>query len=177
MDYPIRLGYSREQVRKAQWDVLRAVEKGLCNYASLSTVDQQRIRELLDSFSDETDDPLGYAEAFGQTLAQSRFGAQQPRDTSPDLYETCQRERHVLQLQVDYFQNHPLQERLRERTEDLIHWETRAKEAEANNAKLKAALVREQSDHQATRSQLEGEIAKQRRLIFEQQETINDYTH
>ena len=71
MDYPIRLGYSREQVRKAQWDVLRAVEKGLCNYASLSTVDQQRIRELLDSFSDEMDDPIGYAEAFGQTLAQS----------------------------------------------------------------------------------------------------------
>ena len=177
MDYPIRLGFSKEQVRKAQWDVLKAVEKGLCNYASRSAVDQQRIREILDSFSDETDDPLGYAEAFGQTLAQSRFGAPQQRDTSPDLYESCQRERRVLQLQVDYFQNHPLQEQLRERVEQIKHWKSRAQEAEADNAKLKAALVREQNDHQATRSRLEGVIVEQRRLIFEQQETINARTH
>ncbi|MGC9397017.1 MAG: hypothetical protein ACP5J4_19405 [Anaerolineae bacterium] len=169
-------GYSREQVRKAQWDVLRALRKGLSHNPARPAAAQQQLDEFLDDFP-EMDEPIGYAEALGQVLARPLLSTPQPRDTSRDSYEMCQRERHVLQLQVDYFLNHPLQEQLRERVEQINHWKNRAQEAEADNAKLKAALVREQNDHQATRSRLEGVIVEQRRLIFEQQETINACTH
>ncbi len=169
-------GFSREQVRKAQWDVLRALRKGLSHNPARPAAAQQQLNEFLDDFP-EMDEPVGYAEALGQVLATPLLSTPQPRDTGPDLYEMCQHERHILQMQVDYFHNHPLQEQLRERVEQINYWESRAKEAEADNAKLKTALVREQHDHQATRSRLEREIAEQRRLIFEQQETINAYTH
>lgn len=176
MNSPIILGFSREQVRKAQWDVLRALRKGLSYNSTLPTATQQDLNDIFGDFP-EVDEPVSYAEAFGQALSRPLLGPPQPRDASPDLYETCQRERHILQLQVDYFQNHPLQERLREQAEALTHWKGRAQEAEADIAKLKAALVREQNDHQATRSRLQEEIAAQRRLIVEQQETINARTH
>jgi len=175
MKLPI-IGYNIEHVRNAQWDIITVLHQGLANHAHLSSAVQQLLHDLLNALP-EMDTPVEYAQALAKTVVATIAKARQQCDDSPDSYRTCQEQRQILQMQVDYYHKNPLQEQLRERVEQINRWQSRAKEAEAENAKLKAALVREQNDHQATRSQLEEVIVEQRHLIFEQQETINARIH
>ncbi|HOU15342.1 MAG TPA: hypothetical protein PKZ84_19720 [Anaerolineae bacterium] len=173
MKLPI-IGYNIEHVRNAQWDIITVLHQGLANHAHLSSAVQQLLHDLLNALP-EMDTPVEYAQALAKTVVATIAKARQQCDDSPDSYRTCQEQRQILQMQVDYYHKNPLQEQLRERVEQINRWQSRAKEAEAENAEIKASLAREQRANQARQNRLEGEIAELHRLVVEQQETINAY--
>ncbi len=121
--------------------------------------------------------PGEYARTVAQALVATVAKMLQQRDNLAAALKKCEQERHTLQSRVNDFAQHPPQEKLREQAKQIKHWWERAQNAEEDIAELKAALVREQRANQTRQNRLEDEIAELHRLIVEQQETINVYTH
>jgi hypothetical protein len=169
------IGYSKEQVVNAQWDIVTILIKGLAESHYPPTAAQQLLRDMLCCVR-EMDTPGEYVKTLTQALVAIVAKVQRQRDDNAASLKECEQECHILQMQVDYYHKHPLQEQLREQVEQINYWRSRAQDAEEDNAELKASLVREQRANQATQNRLQGEIAELRRLIVEQQETINVYT-
>jgi len=116
MKLPI-ICYNIEHVRNAQWDIIITVlHQGLANHAHLPSIVQQLLHDLLSALP-EMDTPLEYAQALAKTVVATIAKARQQCDDSPDSYRTCQEQRHILQMQVDYYHSHPLQEQLPEQNE------------------------------------------------------------
>jgi len=168
------IGYSDKQVVNAQWNIITILTKGLTE--GQPSPAQQLLLERLCSVP-KMHTPGEYARTVAQALVATVAKVLQQRDDLIAALKKCEQERHTLQSRVNDFEQHPPQEKLREQAKQIKHWRERAQNAEEDIAELKAALVREQRANQARQNRLEDEIAELHRLIVEQQETINVYTH
>ncbi len=165
-------GYSDKQVVNAQWNIITILTEGLTE--GQPSPAQQLLLERLCSVP-KMHTPGEYARTVAQAMAATVAKVLQQRDDLAAALKKCEQERHTLQSRVNYFEQHPPQEQLREQAKQIKHWRERAQNAEEDIAELKAALVREQRANQARQNRLEGEIAELNRLVVEQQETINVY--
>jgi len=170
------IGYSDKQVVDAQWNVITILTQALTEGHYPPSPTQQLLREGLCSVP-KMHTPGEYARTVAQAVVAIVTKALQQRDNLAAALKKCEQERYTLQSRGNAFEQHPPQEKLREQARQIKHWRERAQNAEEDIAELKAALFREQRANQARQNRLEGEIAELNRLIVEQQETINVYTH
>ena len=182
MPLRIRWGYDEDDLRQAQWNLIRLLRNSLSSgysYSYLQT--HQQLSELINNLGNP-DSPTAWVEAFGTELLRSITALNEARceETETALRRTTD-ERDRLQRILTDIQQDPLQVQVQFLTEDRDRW---LEWAAANGRRIKeleAALQRAQTAHTGERHRLEqesarlqAEIAALNRIVAQQQLQLLD---
>ncbi|MEA3396334.1 MAG: hypothetical protein U9R05_02625 [Chloroflexota bacterium] len=181
---PLRLtfGYDKEDLQRAQWDLIRLLQNYLssnCSYSYFQA--HQQLSELVNNLGKQ-DSPTAWVEAFGAELLRSItvLNAARCKETETALRRATD-ERDRLQRTLADIQQDPLQAQVQFLTEDRDRWLDQAAANGRRIEELETALQRAQTAHAGERHRLEqesarlqAEIAALNRIVAQQQLQLLD---
>ena len=174
MPLRIRLGYDEDDLRQAQWNLIRLLQNS-CSSSLGYFQARQHLSEIIHNLG-QPESPAAWVEAFSAALLRSITALSDARcEETEDALRRITGERDWLQRALTDIQQDPLQAQVRFLTEDRDRWLEQAAVNGRRIKELETALQRAQTAHQTDVTRLQTHIAQQNRLLVQQEEELQEY--
>jgi hypothetical protein len=177
MPIHVTFGHTERELLEAQWAAVDALEQALTDgWRYVETA--RTLRQLIHQSRSKARNPEQWAELFAEGLVETLNSlTSAAKSTSAIAYELerLSAERDRLHRIIDEQRADPLQERVRQLTEERDNWRQRAADQAIRVDQLEASLRHAEDQRQQQVSTLQATVADLNRIVADQQAQLNEH--
>ena len=172
----VTFGHTEKELLEAQWAAVNALEQALTDGWRYEEA-AQALHQLVRQSRTKARNPEQWSEFFAEDLVKTLNSLTSAASSASDVVYELERlgaERDHLRRAIDEHNTNPLQEQVRQLTEERDSWRRRTADQTMRTDQLKTSLSRAEDECQQQVATLQATIADLNRIVAEQQGRLNE---